>query len=160
VKYLLDSNTFITAKNGPYGFECVPGFWRWLSARNADKILFSCSRIRKELLNGEGDHLKNWAKSNGGFFLPEDAAVTASIATIAEWVQSNDQFSDAAKQEFFRGADLTLIAHAHAHQFHIVTFEKDAPKAKSKIFIPTVGNAFGVRSLDLYQLVTELKASF
>ena len=160
MKYLLDSNTFITAKNGFYAFDRVPNFWVWLSKCGNEGILCACSKIRKELLNGEGDNLKNWAKANGSFFVTEDVSTAKSITLIAEWVQNNGQFSDAAKQEFFRGEDLTLIAHAHAHNMNIVTFEKDAPMAKSKIHIPNVGNHFGVRSIDLFQLLDELRPTF
>ncbi len=159
MRYILDSDTLIRAKNDFYSFETVPGFWTWLTKQNEDKVIYSCSCIRKELLNGEGDNLRNWAKNNGDFFLSEDNSTAKSYEQIVKWVHGNAQFSEAAKQEFFRGADPTLIAHAHAHNFTLVTFEVDAPAAKSKVPLPTVAKQFGVIPINLFHLTKMLKAS-
>lgn len=155
MKYLLDSNTLITAKNDCYRFEFAASFWSWLAMANLEGLVFSIVNVKREL-DGEGDNLTQWVNAND-IFLSPDAATNRSMTEIGKWVQEHRQFTDAAKQEFFRGADLPLLAHAHAHGFKIVTFEKDEPEAKARIKIPTVGNAFGVKTLNLYQMISELR---
>jgi uncharacterized protein (UPF0261 family) len=82
------------------------------------------------------------------------------MAEIANWIQANQQFSEAAKQEFFSGADLSLVAYVAAHGGKVVTFEKDRPEAINKIQIPTVCKQFRVECINLYQLIGELKPKF
>ncbi len=159
MKYLLDANTLITAKNDCYRFDVCPGFWTWLSKASASGQIGSIQRIKRELLDGEGDQLANWAKHNGSFFIGEDAKTSASMKIIASWAQHHATFTDAARQEFFEGADLTLVAHAHAHGCIVVTFEK-GQDSKVKIKMPTVCKEFKVGCINLYQLLTDLQARF
>ncbi len=42
--YLLDSDTFITAKNFHYGLDFCPGYWEWLVRENEAKNIFSINR--------------------------------------------------------------------------------------------------------------------
>lgn len=53
MKYLLDSNVFIQAKNEYYGMDFCPGFWDWLIAGNEAGIVASVARVHKELRDGE-----------------------------------------------------------------------------------------------------------
>ena len=41
MKYLLDSNVFIQAKNLHYGLDFCPAFWDWLIEQNNEKKVFS-----------------------------------------------------------------------------------------------------------------------
>jgi hypothetical protein len=157
MRYLLDANTLITAKNDCYRFDVFPGFWTWLSKAHEAGQVFSILRIKREL-DTEGDALTNWVNHNGTFFLNPDAKTNKSMGIIGEWVLKNPQFTAAAKDQFFSAADHALISHAHAHNFVVVTFEKDRPEAKSKIQIPTVCRPHNVRCIDLWHLLSELKA--
>jgi len=119
-------------------------------------LIGSVQAIRHELI-GE-DQLSNWVKKQGSkFFVGVDAATTKSIVEITNWVNNNPQFSEAGKQAFFASADLTLIAHAHAHGCAVVTHEKDHPDSKHRIMIPTVCKAFNVPCMTIFQLISELK---
>ena len=71
MKYLLDSNIFIEAKNRYYGFGICPGFWEWLE--DSDEVK-SLDEVEKELAAGEDD-LSKWVKDHlkKFFFLPEIA---------------------------------------------------------------------------------------
>ncbi len=70
------------------------------------------------------------------------------------------KFSDAAKQEFFSAADFVVIGYAHAHNCTVVTFEKDEPDSVRKIKIPTVCKQFGIKCVNVYQMLSDLKAKF
>ena len=159
MKYLLDSDTLIRSKNDSYRFDRHPGFWEWLEQSNVLGIVASIERVAREL-TGE-DQLAQWAKQQGSrFFLPPDEPVNKSFSAIAKWVTNHSQFSQAAKTEFLRRADFTLVGHAHAHGCAVVTFEKDAPQAIQTIKIPTVCKYFNVRCMNIFQLIEELKPTF
>jgi hypothetical protein len=76
VKYLLDTNAFISAKNGAFAFESCPGFWTWLAGKNQSNEVFSIDKVKRELV-AEKDQLCNWIELNGEhFFLKTDTAET------------------------------------------------------------------------------------
>jgi len=60
--YLLDSNTFIQAKNEYYAFRLCPGFWDWIDRENHAGTVFSIEPVLKELRDGN-DELVDWAKN-------------------------------------------------------------------------------------------------
>src|SRR6266404_2709648 len=159
MKYLLDSDTLIRSKNDSYRFDRHPGFWEWLEQSNILDVVGSVEAVWREL-TGE-DELAEWAKRQGSrFFLTPDESVNKSLSEIAKWVNNHSQFSAAAKAEFLRRADFTLVGHAHANGCVVVTFEKDEPKSIRKIKIPTVCKHFSVRCLNIFQLIEELKPTF
>ena len=41
MRYLLDSDVFIQAKNLHYGFDFCPAFWEWLVQKHASGVIFS-----------------------------------------------------------------------------------------------------------------------
>lgn len=72
MKFLLDANVFIQAKNLHYGFDFCPAFWDWLVAQNATGVVASIEKVSDELVGG-GDNLSDWAGEQGKpFFLPPD----------------------------------------------------------------------------------------
>lgn len=58
MKYCLDANIFIQAKNLYYHFDICPGFWDWLDQQAGTVI--SILPICEELELGD-DRLKEWA---------------------------------------------------------------------------------------------------
>lgn len=84
MRYLLDANCFIEAKNRYYSFDFCPGFWKWLDQQNQLGVVYSIDDIGIELARGHDD-LATWTKtkkSGGGFFLPLDTASYKSAQTI------------------------------------------------------------------------------
>jgi hypothetical protein len=69
LRYCLDSDVFIQAKNGPYGMDIVPAFWDWLDLQFNAGIIYSSTMVYEELVAG-GDELAQWARRriNSGFF--------------------------------------------------------------------------------------------
>ncbi|OGO04693.1 MAG: hypothetical protein A2Y60_07525 [Chloroflexi bacterium RBG_13_54_9] len=159
-EFWLDTNSFIESKKGPYGFDIVPGFWTFLEQKANEGIIASSSLVYDELKEVEDDLLK-WAKQreNTGFFVEPDASVQATFIDIADHV--NNRYPPHQASHFLDGADPWIIAHAKAHGGRVVTFEKSAPNAQ-KPKIPDVCDCdkFSVKTLNVYEMLRELGASF
>lgn len=70
MRYLLDTNVFIQARNLHYGFDFCPAFWDWLDEKNAEGVVASIDRVSDELID---DDLSAWATARGDrFFLAAD----------------------------------------------------------------------------------------
>lgn len=69
MKYLLDANVFIDAKNRYYGFDIAPVFWQWILSSHAREDLYSIRAVHAELRNYE-DELSVWVANTvpSGFF--------------------------------------------------------------------------------------------
>lgn len=156
--YLLDANVFITAKNLHYGFDIAPGFWDWLDQGHAKGLLRSTEQVRHELMAGS-DELSGWAKDRESFFYPADASMITSMQRLALWARSG-RFSSTAADEFLRVADFQLVAHAHAHNFTVVTHERPNPLAKKRILIPDACQELGVPWMDPYSMLRIAGARF
>ena len=63
-------------------------------------------------------------------------------------------------REFLGRADPWLIAHAIAEGGKVVTLEVRVPVISQKVKIPNVCDAFGITTLNTYQMLRELGASF
>lgn len=156
--YLVDSNIFIQAKNLHYGFDFCPAFWDWIDAEHANGTVYSIEKVRDELIGGD-DQLAEWAKARGPeFFLPPDNDILASLAALSAWAGSGD-YDAAAVSQFLQVADYYLVAHAHAHGFHVVTHEVPQASPK-KIKIPNACIALGVKSMSPYEMLRTEKARF
>jgi len=159
MRYVLDANTLIQAKNEYYAFDICPGFWDWLDAANAAGEVSSIEPIADELRKGKDD-LATWAAARrGSFFLPLDAAAHAEMTTVAAWVQQQD-FRDDAKRVFFSGADPFLIAFAKAHGLTIASHEVHVEGQKNKVKIPTVCQALGVPCVRTFAMLRDVGAKF
>lgn len=63
MSYLLDTNTFITAKNTFYAYDIVPTFWRKLLDRFQVGTVKVIDAVATELLSGN-DELTDWFRKN------------------------------------------------------------------------------------------------
>jgi hypothetical protein len=153
--YWLDSDSLITTKNGPYGFDIAPSFWRFIETKMNEGIVLSSLIVFDELENGDKDDLFFWARQQKmmGHFVEPDAMVQTVFRQIAAYVNQNYPQFQAA--EFLRGADAWVIAHAKAYGGRVVSFESSAPNS-SKPKIPDVALHFNIHTLNIYQMVREL----
>jgi hypothetical protein len=143
MSFLLDANTFIEAKNGPYPFDICPAFWSFVEKENEAGRAFSIKPIGTELCAGN-DQLAKWAANRKGLFVPLDPPAHEAAKDIMQYVQSNG-FLPAAKAKFLSGADPFLIAYAKAHSHTIVTHEvRDRSGNWNKVKIPNVAHEFDV----------------
>ncbi len=156
--YLLDSNIFIQAKNLHYGFDFCPAFWEWIEVEHDKGKVFSIEKVGDELIGGD-DELAEWAKERGAsFFLPPNAAVVPSLATVSNWASSGG-YEPGAVSQFLQVADYYLVAYAHAHGFDIVTHEVPARTVK-KIKIPNACIALNVKCMNPYDMLRTERARF
>lgn len=150
--YLLDANCFIESRNRYYSFDVCPGFWSGLEKHYNDGNIYSIERVRDEIV-GLGDDLSAWAAARPtGFYLPLDQLTLTCVSTVVTWVQGRNCTS-AGRAKFMGGADPFLIACALAHNHTVVTHEKSAPLATSKIKIPDVCRAFGVSCVEPLEML-------
>lgn len=153
--YLLDSNTFIQAKNDFYRFSFCPGYWDWIINGYNRGQIFSTEHVRQELLRLHDD-LAEWVTSfapKGMFIKTTDASVN-SYATVVKWVSNRENYKQAHKNRFLSGADPWLIAEALSGNHTIVTFEKAQPDS-AMVKIPDVAHGFGVPTLRIYDVLEQ-----
>jgi hypothetical protein len=155
--FVLDADVFITAKNLYYAFDLAPGFWKSLINHARNGQILSIDYVKAELEKGK-DQLAQWAKDNfsHAFISTDEEDVQESYKEIMTWVQGHNQFSDAAKADFARGADGWLVAYAKAKRCIVVTLETINPDIKRKVPIPNVCQAFGVQFVDTFEMLRRL----
>jgi uncharacterized protein DUF4411 len=157
--YLLDANTFIQPKQeGYYAPDICPGYWKALRAIHAHGV-HSLDRVLAEL-TGKGDEVEKWAKAAPGSFFAAsgDANVVNNFAKLMQWVAANPLYMDAAKQDFAGEADGWLVAFAMSqHGCRLVTFEKPNPARKTKVPIPSLCDAFGVKYCTPFDMLRDFK---
>jgi hypothetical protein len=153
---VLDANVFIEAAKRYYAFDIVPSFWNMLVVHAKHGQLLSIDRVRDELMRAD---LKTWASGSfhGFFASTSDPDIIAAYREVMVWSQNQSQFTDAAKAQFADAADGWLIAYALAKNCVVVTHEQYDQNIKRKVKIPNVCRAFGVRYVDTFQMMRELK---
>ncbi len=160
MKYLLDANTFIEAKNRYYGMAICPAYWQWLLNSNEQHQVCSIDFVKDELIHG-GDELSDWVKDHQHIFLPEsDEATQKSFQSVVAYVMSMTEMNNGTHEEFLRGADPWLIAKAMATGATIVTHESYKKGIKKKILIPNVCKKLGVEYINTFELLHKLEAEF
>lgn len=156
--YLIDSNVFIEAKRTYYAFDIAPGFWDSMIDLAANGSIYSLDKVKDELDRGRDD-LTDWCNVNFGsaFISSDDPDVIQRYAEIIQWVYSNNNFKDSAKNQFAEVADGWVIATAKAKNHTVVTHE--SARSRGKVKIPTVCDQFSVRHIDTFAMLRILNVS-
>jgi hypothetical protein len=117
----------------------------------------SIDRVQQELGRGN-DELASWANGHFGsaFMSTDGPEVIDGYRELMAWVQSQGQFSDAAKADFASGADGWLVAYARANGCVVVTHEVLKPDVRRKVPIPNLCEAFDVRWVDTFAMLRNL----
>jgi hypothetical protein len=159
LRYLLDSNTYIQAKNQYYGMEFCPGFWDWLDDRFEAGEVGSIELVGKELKEGN-DNLAQWAKERSGHFIKHDDDETQAVfAEIVNHVIAHD-FNPANRDAFLAKGDPWLIAKAKVLGATLVTHEATRSPLTKKVKIPNVCFEFDVRCISTFEMLRELMPRF
>jgi hypothetical protein len=160
-RYVLDANVFMEAAARYYALDLAPRFWESLVEHARTGRVMSIDRVQQELGRGN-DKLASWAKRHfGSAFMPTDGPdVVDGYRELMEWVQSHDQFFDAAKADFASGADGWLVAYARANGCVVVTQEVLKPEVRRKVPIPNLCEAFDVRWVDTFTMLRNLGVRF
>jgi len=165
--YVLDANVFIEAARRYYAFDIVPSFWNSLHQHADNGVIESIDWVKKELEKGKGkegeeDELTIWANGSfdHAFCSTDEEDVIKSYGKVVTWVQSQPQYSDAAKADFAKGADGWLVAYAMAKGRTVVTHEVLASDARRNVPIPNVCEPFHIRYVDTFAMLRELGVRF
>jgi len=160
--YVVDANVLMQAHRLYYAFPICPGFWDCLLQHHAAGRIVCVDKVRDEIL--PGDALYQWARNSApvSFFAStQEEAVTGNFAALVSWVLGQDQFMQAAKEEFAQVADGWLVAYAQARKHHVVvTMEEHAPHAKKKVPLPNLCLQFDVRYTDTFTMLKNLGSEF
>lgn len=159
MKYLLDSNTYIQAKNFYYGMDICPAYWDWLDYQFQLGLVASVQMIGKELKDGH-DELAAWAKARPEHFIDNDDTETQSVfSEIVQSVATGD-YNAGNRDNFLAKADPWLIAKAKTLGATVVTHEALLAPNTKKVKVPNICRQFGVPCLDTFQFLRELNARF
>lgn len=76
------------------------------------------------------------------------------------WARNESQFKPAAIDRFAEVADGWLVAYAQVHSAVVVTHERFAADAKSRVLIPNVCKQFNVDYLNTFEMLRQLGVQF
>ncbi|MDO8235839.1 DUF4411 family protein [Citrobacter werkmanii] len=159
MRYLLDANTYIQAKNQYYGMDICPAYWEWLDLQFQQGIIASVDMIGRELKDGN-DELAEWAKARPDHFISNDDLVTQQIFTeVVQAVMAGD-YNSGNRDNFLAKADPWIIAKAKCIGAAVVTHESFVTINTKKVKVPNICQQFGVPCLNTFQFLRELNARF
>lgn len=160
MKYLLDANTFIEAKNRYYRMHVCPGYWTWIRRKHGIEVVASIKMVGKELTDGN-DELSKWAKKFSQLFVAvDDLQTQRNYSKVAAYASEMPDMKAGALEEFLAKADPWLIAKAMTLKATVVTHESFDLKNKRKITIPNVCTHFDVKWLNTFDMLDTLNARF
>lgn len=147
--FWLDADSIIKPYREAYGFNRVPGFWKFLEEEAKKQTIVSSHLVLQEFEDGcldkdKPDELLVWArKQRDLLFLPPTEPIQQMVSQISTYVENNPQYAAWHVQDFLSGADPWIIAHAKVLGGRVVTFETPALNS-TKVKIPDVADKFGV----------------
>ena len=143
-RYLLDANIFIAAWRDHYPIDLHPGFWECLYRFRQEGRLLSVDRVRDEI--NSPNELVIWLRRHwrGAFSSTRTYEIAQVFSAMQQWVQSNDQFLTAAKDDFARAADGWLAAYAKICNTTLVTNEGFDPNVRRRVPLPNLCQQFNV----------------
>ena len=161
MKFLLDSNTLIEAKNRYYDMTVCPAYWNWIIESNAKNDVASIEMVAAELKKGNDD-LAKWVEANTSLFLPEsDAETQKYFGDVLQLLTAEaPKMKAGALDVFVAGADPWLIAKAMAINATVVTHEASNPDILKRFTIPNICVKLGVPYLNTFELLSQLDARF
>lgn len=136
-QYCLDACSLITAKNGEYGFEVVPPFWKMLEKQIRAGVVYSPWAVYKEWVAGK-DELSEWVREVGkhGLKVQPTNEVQEKYKRVVAFVQNHYEDHQAAL--FLGKADPWVIAQAWEDNTAIVTYEVAVDPPSKRVKIPNV----------------------
>ncbi|WP_323885647.1 DUF4411 family protein [Aeromonas veronii] len=159
MKYLLDANTYIQAKNLYYHMEFCPAYWDWLDLQCQNGVIGSVGMIGRELRDGD-DELAIWVAARPHHFINDtDEATQTNFAKIAQTVAAG-HYNPANRDQFLAKADPWLIAKAMSIGAIVVTQEGLVNPSSTKVKVPNICREFQIPCINTYDLLREIKALF
>ncbi|PID90787.1 MAG: hypothetical protein CSA97_01070 [Bacteroidetes bacterium] len=172
MKYLLDTNIFITSKRVHYPMEVFPSYWKELEHLAKQGDIISIDVVKRELLYYEGeDPFLNDLVTKAlpsDFF--KDTKTPSILRTIQELISWALNIKDSSGKQFYRttaidtfqkdtNADIWLIAYAKDQGHTLVTYEASSPNSRTNIKIPDVCEAYRVPCTTPVEMLKTLKVA-
>ena len=167
-KYILDTSVILKAQITCYHPAVCPGFWEFMTIRHLAELLFSVDVVHDELRAKAEEYAKEymrvWLAQNSSaeqFFLStKGKAVRREHRRMRQIIKANSSYNPSQVEKFVNGADLKQVAYAKVHGYVVVTEEKPADDAYSKVRIPDVCRQFGVPCRNTFDMLEELNIAF
>jgi hypothetical protein len=160
VRYLLDTNVFVQAKNFYYRRSICPGFWDWLDTA-VENQFGTIDRVRAETLKGNDDVSRWFKERKGASWIAETHGEPTQQAfrEVVGWVTRGAAALHPERAAFLAGADPWLVAHAMTTKATVVSLEvpKNSP---NKVSVADVCAAFKVPVIKTWDLLELCKARF
>ncbi len=161
-EFWMDSDSLMRPKDGPYKFQRVPQFWKFIEEQIAEGIVASSVFVYQEICEAyDDDPLRVWAEARPGppAFREPTEAVSQCMTEVADLVNANYQPEWA--QSFLSKADPWLIAHCRAEGGTIVTFEVLVGPGAKEPKIPNICRDLGLADpVDTWEMLERLDARF
>lgn len=159
MRYLLDANTYIQAKNQYYGMDICPAYWDWLDQQFEQGLIGSVDMIGRELKDGN-DQLAEWVRERPDHFIENDDGETQNMfGLIVEAVMAGD-YNPGNRDQFLAKGDPWIIAKAKVLGATVVTHESRVTPETRKVKIPNVCRLFDIPCMDTFQFLRVLQARF
>ena len=142
MKYIIDSNCFITPSRTFCPTDVGVSFWNKIKSLAEEGRICSIDKVKDELYTNS-DELQKWMSSNitDNFFIKFDGEEQAQkLSNILRWAATSTTYNDKAKHKFMKmdKADIYLAAFASVNpqEWKVVSMERSAPKVKLKLSSP------------------------
>lgn len=166
MRYILDSNVFVTPHRGFCPTDVGLSFWNRLKNLADNRIIFTIDKVKAELYENS-DELKQWMQKHlpSHFFLRFESDLSIKKLTeIVIWAKSNQFYTSRAIDKFTNvsKADIFLVAFAACapEEWTIVSTEIPEPKKQGEIKLPDACRQFGARCIFPQDMFRELHDTF
>ena len=151
--YCVDTSALLDGWIRYYPPDVFPALWSHLEKMIAQGELISPDEVLSELAQKD-DGVHDWAKSNGGLFIPLDSEIQAATSEI---LSRFPRLVGAMRDR--NRADPFVIALAKVKVATVVTGEKNVGVTQ-RPRIPNVCDHFSIRHITLLELIREKSWQF
>ena len=154
MKYLFDTNIFITAKDNYYATDIAPSFWLQLEKFIRCGNVIVIDMVYNEMTK-KRDELANWISKacNNRVLSSDNEKIRKKYNEIITGISASDEYFTRAKEEFASVADSWILAHAYNDDYCVITNETYDPNIKRKIKIPNACKLFHVSYANLFEFM-------
>jgi hypothetical protein len=157
-KYCLDTNFFVQGWNKYYSPIFCSGYWEIIDEIGKEGIIFIPEMVKNEISKID-DTLNSWLKNKPYLVKPIDSNVQKCLKDVYSSNVNHQRLVDNTKNR--SQADPWVIAHAISEGATVVTKEEKIVIPNStKIKIPNVCDNMGVRCIDDFEFIKEMKLLF
>ncbi len=166
MKYIIDSNCFVTPHRTFCPTDVGVSFWNKLQALAEEGKICSIDKVKNELY-ANSDDLKEWMEASLGdvFFLPfENEVSIQKFIAVNQWATRHTFYNQRAKDKFLRidKADIYLAAFAatNPNEWTVVSMERSAPNSPGEIKLPDVCREHNVRCIQIEEMFREMQETY